>query len=930
MTRRTAAVVLALWAAAGRHAWAEEIRFLEVPNGSFENGNKDNFPEDWDSDQKDKFSLDTDARFEAKSLHCVVKDKWSYPSISVDLPKLPGGQQVSFGCWLKTKDLEKGDADWKRFTITLKGSLPDGTDWKVDLLTADGTSGWRWHPVTAVNKQPILVPEGLTDAKITIHFEEVGGEAWVDRVTLVEGTALPAETISTSQDVADQTDKVRTAIAKARAAVQDKTLELSPLEAVSDTKEKIRSLDLLADLLEQDAQTLTKVAADRPFAAAKAGEARQAAAQAHATIREATALIDEAERLNLAGPGAKTEADSAAKVHDARAKLEAAVRLIEEVETAASHPLVLAAGWGGDVSRLDLVWEDGAQKEKWVVANTDPLVQPYSQFLVAEPDGTLYRGGTNKEVYRSDDNGRSWSTTPTGLPAKADGLAIDPLNGDRWMLTSWGDGVWWSETEGRAWTRSPSPSPFMRAARAVRVRGAVPRTDWYAIADGTTVVAAREFGGPWSRVASMPRGIKVWDVAPRADLPDRLVAATDAGAAEIAPDGTVTFPKLPASTSDARSLAVIDDRVLVGTAGHGVVDWRPAASGTLLAATLNADLGAVNVSALLLSSHPRPAPPPEELSSQVPRFWTDRNDGLTNLVIGGLAVNPKDEKVVFCTTRGGFFRSADRGGTWTAMNNGLTNIDLGSLVVDPNNPDTLLVAPYPVNKAAGILKSYDGGKNWAQRNTGLQGLGVMSLTMDPNNSSTLFALVWGGGIFQSTDEGENWTQFNNNMPGQRGYVVMRGALPPTTIFAGMDTVGLFRFDLVQMKWLGSSTGLTNLNIWSVAQDPNDAKTWLCGTAGGGLFKSGDGGSTWRQIVKGLTSQNVYTIAYHPKRPGVVYLGTRPIGGGSDRGVFRSTDGGESWVSDSEGLTNLNVHALTISPSGVVFVGTDNGVFYKLD
>ena len=77
----------------------------------------------------------------------------------------------------------------------------------------------------------------------------------------------------------------------------------------------------------------------------------------------------------------------------------------------------------------------------------------------------------------------------------------------------------------------------------------------------------------------------------------------------------------------------------------------------------------------------------------------------------------------------------------------------------------------------------------------------------------------------------------------------------------------------------------------------------------------------------LPVQQIYRIAYNPQKQGVVYLGASELGV-KGTGVFRSTDGGETWADDNTGLLSLDIAALMISPQGVVYVGTANGVYFK--
>jgi photosystem II stability/assembly factor-like uncharacterized protein len=59
------------------------------------------------------------------------------------------------------------------------------------------------------------------------------------------------------------------------------------------------------------------------------------------------------------------------------------------------------------------------------------------------------------------------------------------------------------------------------------------------------------------------------------------------------------------------------------------------------------------------------------------RSWQPSNDGLSNLFVNTLAVDPSDSETVYAGTDGGAYVSFDAGRTWGQVNDGL----LGATVV---------------------------------------------------------------------------------------------------------------------------------------------------------------------------------------------------------------------------------------------------------
>lgn len=146
-------------------------------------------------------------------------------------------------------------------------------------------------------------------------------------------------------------------------------------------------------------------------------------------------------------------------------------------------------------------------------------------------------------------------------------------------------------------------------------------------------------------------------------------------------------------------------------------------------------------------------------------------------------------------------------------------------------------------------------------------------TVQSAKNGLVFAGTKGYGIYFSSDGGKTWTDRGNR-------------------------------DL-------SSTSITDMAI------SQSGEIYAISTTLSSLYKSGDDGITWT---------NVFEFDWHHATQSVavdsldnIYVGT--YGGG----VFISTDGGREWTQPND-LADSWVETIEVAPDGVVFVGTDKGLY----
>jgi photosystem II stability/assembly factor-like uncharacterized protein len=255
---------------------------------------------------------------------------------------------------------------------------------------------------------------------------------------------------------------------------------------------------------------------------------------------------------------------------------------------------------------------------------------------------------------------------------------------------------------------------------------------------------------------------------------------------------------------------------------------------------------------------------------------------------------------------GGVAKSRDHCTRWKALGRWqLPNAVATTIVLDPKSPENLRTI-YAGFLDHGVYKSTNDGKTWSRKNKGLESSDNMNIwRLNLHEDGTLLCAktiayvnhqpIWGG-LFRSTDGAETWEKVNKEQP---------------------------------LKY-----------IWGVRMDPRDSNViYVCcfdippegfaafGTLvpwppsrGGGVFKTVDGGKTWKKI---LNEPWCWDISFDPNDPGMMYVGT------FYGGVYRSIDAGNTW----QPLTPLPFvcsQRVTVDPTDhkIIYVTTFGGGVWK--
>jgi photosystem II stability/assembly factor-like uncharacterized protein len=281
-----------------------------------------------------------------------------------------------------------------------------------------------------------------------------------------------------------------------------------------------------------------------------------------------------------------------------------------------------------------------------------------------------------------------------------------------------------------------------------------------------------------------------------------------------------------------------------------------------------------------------------------------------------VAIDPSDPSTIYAgTLGGGVFKSADGGATWRPINNGLTNLSITALAIDPGTHHTLYAGT-----GSGIFKSLDGGMTWASTATDFY---VWTFVVDPVTPTIVYAAS-DRGVIKSVNGGATWNTVNDGLPTQWSLPPSVSTLvidpaEPTTLYAGTDE-GVFKSVNGGASW--SVAGLTNLtaNTLFLVIDPTNSTTLYAGTYGNGVFKSTTGGLSWAALSP-LENPYVSFLAIDPSAPTTLYaiVDGKPA-------LYKTTDGGANWTISDNGLP-ASTYSSRIRPYRIAIDPTNSTTLY---
>jgi hypothetical protein len=281
--------------------------------------------------------------------------------------------------------------------------------------------------------------------------------------------------------------------------------------------------------------------------------------------------------------------------------------------------------------------------------------------------------------------------------------------------------------------------------------------------------------------------------------------------------------------------------------------------------------------------------------------WVSLSDTWKTLSVGGVAVDPQHQSVIYCGTGGtnpsvqdnisndgvGIYKSVDGGLNWNLLP-GSPATTICQIEVNWANSNLVYCAT-----SSGMKMSSDAGNKW----TNAVSLGgATSIVLDPKNAGIIYA-GGGGQIKKSVDSGKTWTTLS-------GY--------PTG-------------DLMILGMSNVSSDSIYLSTGYQTAPQHDTSM---------LALSTDAGATWNVVsyrANYLGQQSWYAnaLAVNPTNPAQVVVGGLDIYSSSKAGASLSKRTDWTATSNSSNFSHADIHGLKYNTyTNQLFSLTDGGVFHS--
>ncbi|MFN7913363.1 MAG: T9SS type A sorting domain-containing protein [Bacteroidota bacterium] len=277
--------------------------------------------------------------------------------------------------------------------------------------------------------------------------------------------------------------------------------------------------------------------------------------------------------------------------------------------------------------------------------------------------------------------------------------------------------------------------------------------------------------------------------------------------------------------------------------------------------------------------------------------------------------------VCYLGTDGGIARTTNSGATWTTINGNMNIAQIYELGLSASSASRIVTGHQ--DNGTNLLN----GTSWSQ----IYGGDGAACFIDWGNNNTIIASYIYGDFQRSTNGGSSWTNIVSGLPAQTSAnapwiaPIVQHPTQQNTYYCGYKQI--YRSTNQGSSW--TQLGNIGTNIDRIKIAPSNTNV-IYVTSNSGVYKTINGGTTWSNVVGSIpvSSGNISDVTVSNLNENTVFVTLSGYSSGNK--VFRSIDGGATWSNYSSGIPNLPVQSIvhTNNSNDALYVGTDNGVFYR--
>ncbi|HKQ79053.1 MAG TPA: Ig-like domain-containing protein [Blastocatellia bacterium] len=521
--------------------------------------------------------------------------------------------------------------------------------------------------------------------------------------------------------------------------------------------------------------------------------------------------------------------------------------------------------------------------------------------------GALFAGTNGGGVYRSSDDGQSWTAVNNGLSGQ--GLNVYALLSVGATLYAGTDGGVYRSSDGaQSWTAG---RVFICCVHTLLSVG----TNLYAGTYGGGVIRSSDGGQNWTVVNNGLSGYGLYVVAFHS-VGTNLYAGTYGGGVYRSSDGgeswTVVNNGLPNGGLYVNALLSVGVDLYAGTLGGVYRSSNGGQSWTSVSGGLSGNEMRVNALRSVGTNLYAGTDGGVYRSSNGGQSWTAVSNGLSGGSRFVYALS-QVETNLYAGTGNGVYRSSDGGQSWRLSSAGFIAAGIRSILARNNEL-------FAGTEGGGVYSSSDGGQSWTAVSNGLDSrfLSIYALSSVGIN---LYAGTNGGGVYRSSNDGQSWTAVNNGLS-DYGLYVHAFLSVGATLYAGTDN-GVYRSSDGGQSWAAASNGLSD-NGLAILTMISVGTNLYAGTLRG-VYRSSDGGQSWTAVNNGLPGDISQIYIYW-----LTSVGTNIYASPYAHGVYRSSDGGQSWTAVNNGLPGGAIFVDALYAAGTtIYAGISGRYIYRM-